>query len=92
MQRHFILRVIFGIFSAEEIKGANDGALIKKDTLVQLMHVDSDGKATNNTLLPVGKYYVKELDTADNFAVETAKYPFTIENNSSGAIVIDGNF
>ena len=54
------------------------------------MHVDSDGKATNNTLLPVGKYYVKELDTADNFAVETAKYPFTIENNSSGAIVIDG--
>lgn len=83
-------KVIFGIFSAEEIKGANDGALIKKDTLVQLMHVDSDGKATNNTLLPVGKYYVKELDTADNFAVETAKYPFTIENNSSGAIVIDG--
>lgn len=80
--------VVFGIYAAEDIKGSTTEAVLKKDTIVQLMHVDSTGKASIQTQLPAGKYYVKELETADEFAVETQKYPFTVESDSSGIIQI----
>ena len=54
-----IKNVSFALFANEEIK-ANDGTVIPKDGLIEIVSVSENGKATFTTDIPFGKYYVQE--------------------------------
>lgn len=71
--------VLFGVYAAEDIPGAADGVVLKKDTLVELIRIEANGSGgIEKTLLPAGNYYVKELETADGYQVDDTHYPFSV--------------
>lgn len=57
---------VFGIYNKEDIK-AEGKTLVKADTLLQEMTSDENGLASCSLDLPLGSYYVKELQAPDGF-------------------------
>lgn len=57
---------VFGVYNAESI--VVDGkVIVKADTLLQKMTSDENGQAVCTLDLPLGKYYVKELEAPAGF-------------------------
>ena len=81
-------QVVFGIYAAEEISGNVASAILQKDMLVQLITLDENGESGFDDYLPAGEYYVKELATAEGYALDEEAYYFTVEPDSSGEIRI----
>ncbi len=74
-----ILSVQFGLFADEDLKTA-DGSVIPKDSLLEIVSCDENGKATFNTDIPVGaKLYVKEISADSHYLLSDAKYPVVFE-------------
>lgn len=64
-----ILSVKFGLFALEDITAA-DGSVIPKDSLLETVSCDENGKAVFTFDLPVGaKVYVKEIATDEHYIV-----------------------
>jgi len=85
--------VLFGIYAAEEIRGFDDGAVLHKDTLVQLIEIGADGSnkdSSKDYYLPEGNYYIKEIKTADTYALDEKEYPFKVEADSADVIQVEG--
>ena len=84
--KDFYTQVLFGIYAGEEIKGASNDAVLKKDDLVGLIRMKEDGTGTPDidTKLPFGKYYVKELETAKGYQLSEEKFAFEITKNNVG--------
>ncbi|WP_072524411.1 SpaA isopeptide-forming pilin-related protein [Clostridium sp. Marseille-P3244] len=82
--------VLFGVYADEEIRGASGGAVLAKDTLIQLIEIGADGSGSIEQKLPPGHYYIKELETAQGYEVDETKYSFTVEGNATGAVEIEG--
>lgn len=55
--------VLFGLYAKEDIKDIAGNVVIAKDTLVGKATTENNGVATFTEDLPLGKYYVKELET-----------------------------
>lgn len=53
---------IFGLYAAEDIVNADGKVIVKKDTLVEKAVTGTDGKCVFVSDLPLGKYYVKEIE------------------------------
>lgn len=87
-------KVLFGVYAQEEIRGATNEAVLKADELVGLIRIDETGKGTlkEDTVLPFGKYYVKELETAEGYQVSEEEYSFEVtgENVGTGPVAISG--
>ncbi len=76
-------RVKFGVYAAEDIKSYNGAVAIPKNSLLEVVSV-KDGKAEVTVDLPVGKYYVQELEVANlPFELDTRKYEFEFKPNST---------
>ena len=70
-----ILSVQFGLFADEDLKAA-DGSVIPKDSLLEIVSCDENGKAAFSTDIPVGaKLYVKEIATDSRYILSDTKYP-----------------
>ena len=80
-------RVLFGVYAKEDIRGASSDAVLRKDELVGLIRMKEDGTGTltDDTLLPFGSYYVKELETAEDYQVSDKEYPFTVNAETMGS-------
>ncbi len=80
-------RVLFGVYAKEDIRGASSDAVLRKDELVGLIRMKEDGTGTltDDTLLPFGSYYVKELETAEGYQVSDKEYPFTVNAETMGS-------
>lgn len=70
-----ILNVAFALYANEEIK-ANDGTVIPKDGLIEIVNCDEKGKVTFITDIPFGKYYVQEYATDEHYVLDDTKYEF----------------
>ena len=64
--------VKFGLYASEDIIW-NGKTIYTKDTLVDEKITDSDGKIVFDELY-LGKYYVKEIETLDNYVLDENKY------------------
>lgn len=74
-----ILSVQFGLFADEDLKAA-DGSVIPKDSLLEIVSCDENGKAAFNTDIPVGaKLYVKEISADSHYFLSDEKYPVIFE-------------
>lgn len=67
--------VVFGVFTNGEVSGT-DGVMLPPDSLVSLVSPDSDGNGHIPADLPIGQYYLKELETAEGYKLDETKYPF----------------
>lgn len=71
--------VVFGVYVKEDIK-IGDDVIIPVDSLVGVLTVDENGKNKQQLDLPVGNYYVKELETNVGFELDENHYDFVFEN------------
>ena len=58
---------VFGIYNSKDIKSADGKLVVKADTLLQKMTSDDEGLAVCTLDLPLGSYYVKELQAPDGY-------------------------
>lgn len=58
---------VFGIYNAEDIINKDGQVIVKADTLLQEMTSDEEGQAKCTLDLPLGQYYVKELQAPAGF-------------------------
>ena len=68
--------VKFGLFAAEDITW-NGKTVIIKDTKVAEKITDEEGKIKFDKLV-LGKYYIKEIETLDNYVLDENKYEFEL--------------
>lgn len=68
--------VKFGLFAAEDITW-NGKIVIIKDTKVAEKITDEEGKIKFDKLV-LGKYYIKEIETLDNYVLDENKYEFEL--------------
>ena len=68
--------VIFGVYSKNEII-VNDDSSIPADGLLGLITLDENGQNIEQIDLPIGEYYVKELETNVGYVLNEEKHEFT---------------
>lgn len=73
-----IENISFGLFAAEELVSTS-GTAIPADSLIEIITLDENGKATVKTDLPIGNYYVQELATDKAYILNDTKYPVVFE-------------
>ena len=80
--------ISFGLYAAEDIVSAS-GTVIPTDGLIEIITLSENGKATINTDLPFGSYYVKELATDEHYVLSDTKYPFTFSYSGQDTAVVE---
>ena len=78
--------VLFGVYVKEDITIGED-IIIPKDALVGVLTLDESGKNNEQLDLPVGNYYIKELETNVGFILDDNQYDFTYENTEDTTLV-----
>lgn len=68
--------VVFGVYSKNDIT-LEDEVLIPADGLVGILTLDENGKNNEQLDLPVGDYYVKELETNVAYKLDEENHDFT---------------
>ena len=80
--------VKFGLFSNSDIY-FKDKLVIKKDTLIKTFITDDFGVINDEINIPVGSYYVKELETLPGYVLDSSMYDFDVIGSESESIQID---
>ena len=70
--------VLFGIYTKEDIMLGKE-IIIPKDNLVGVFTVDEFGKNNEQYDLPIGEYYIKELETNIAYILDENIYDFTFK-------------
>lgn len=84
-----ILSVKFGLFASEDIVAA-DGSVIPKDSLLETVSCDENGKAVFTFDLPVGaKVYVKEIATDEHYIVSDSIHEVTFTYAGQKVAVVE---
>lgn len=58
---------VIGLYAKEDIKGNDGNILIAKNTLIEKSTTDEQGKAKYTVDLPLGKYYIKEIEAPTGY-------------------------
>ena len=64
---------VIGLYAAENIKGANGEEIIARDTLIEKVTTDELGRAKYTVDLPLGKYYIKEIEAPEKYMLSEEK-------------------
>lgn len=64
---------VIGLYAAENIKGSNGEDIIARDTLIEKVTTDENGKAKYSVDLPLGKYYLKEIEAPEKYMLSEEK-------------------
>ncbi len=64
---------VIGLYAAENIKGSNGEDIIARDTLIEKVTTDENGKAKYSVDLPLGKYYIKEIEAPEKYMLSEEK-------------------
>ena len=67
----------FGIFSAQDFKNNSGTVAIPKDSLMDIISINENLKGTSSVDLPIGNFYLRELQTAPGWALDETEYPFS---------------
>lgn len=76
-QNGFLAGAVFELHAAEDIIGKEGTVFYKKDALVEKLTTSGTG-AVKSKVLPLGKYYLKEISAPEGYAFDSATYPVTL--------------
>lgn len=82
--------VVFGVYSKNDIT-VDDKVIIPADGLVGTLTIDKDGKNVEQLDLPVGEYYIKELETNVGFKLDEEEHDFTFnydEDTTKATVIV----
>ena len=60
---------VFGLYAAEDIVNADGKVVVAKDALVEKAVTGKDGKCVFTSDLPLGQYYVKEIEVPKGYVL-----------------------
>lgn len=80
-----------GIYTRDSLTDFNGNVIIDKDTLVDILYIDANGKSSQNYDLPLGKYYIKEKATNGNYILNETEYDFEFVSTDNVTPVFDVN-
>lgn len=80
----------FNLYADEDIKSSDGNYLYyNKGDLVEVLTTDNNGYAKSK-LLPLGKYYIVEVETKDNYVLDSTKHTFELtEIDNKTAVVYE---
>ena len=90
-----IKNITFGIYAADELVSTS-GTSIPKDGLIEIITLDENGNGKVKTDLPIGSYFVKEIQTDAHYILSDKSYPVVFEYAGQDTTVVnlsvnDGN-
>lgn len=78
----------FGLYNGSDIYSDSGHLLLSKDSLIDEFITDSDGNISEEINVPLGTYYIKELETLDGYCLDTNIYEFNISKSDDDIIKI----
>ena len=82
-----IFDVSFGLYAAEELTAA-DGTTIPADGLIEVITLDENGHGKAVSDLPMGSYYIQEINTNAAYLKNETKYPVVFEYAGQDTAVV----
>lgn len=72
----------YGVYATADIKSPDGEVLVATDTLINSGITDENGSIAFDAELPLGRYYVKEIETAPGYVTDPNEYEvdFTYQN------------
>lgn len=64
----------YGVYATVDITGKDGSVLVKADSLIESVKTDAEGKAVFEADLPLGRYYVKEIEAAPGYLKDESEY------------------
>jgi len=74
----------FGLYAAQDFTNHLGEVVITNNTLVEVIDI-VNGEGNSTLMLPVGKYYVQELETNEELAMDYNKYPVEFKYTADGS-------
>lgn len=74
--------ITIGLYAKEDIKDINGKIIHPKNSLIAISKTNQDG-IIEFTSLYLGKYYLKEITTQDNYLLDTKEYAIDLSNINS---------
>lgn len=82
-----IFDVSFGFYATEELTAA-DGTTIPADGLIEVITLDENGHGKAVSDLPMGSYYIQEINTNAAYLKNETKYPVVFEYAGQDTAVV----
>ena len=76
-QNAYLAGAVFELRAAENIVGKEGSMFYRKDDLVETLTTSATG-TVKSQVLPLGKYYLKEISAPDGYVFDAAPHPFTL--------------
>ncbi len=77
--------VKYGLYTNDDIY-INQVLTYKKNTLVKIVETNDEGMASLDNL-PLGKYYIMEIETLDDYVLDKTKYEFTLMDSDDEVMI-----
>ena len=66
---------VYGVYALEDIAGVDGEVLVEADSLADTVQTDAEGRGVFDADLPLGLYYVREIETAPGYLMDENEYP-----------------
>lgn len=83
--------VAFGIYTRDDTYDWKGNVAIEPDTLLATSGIDEEGHLVHTPELPVGNYYLKELQTNSAYKLDENEYDFSIDQSNEKAVIVPIN-
>lgn len=81
--------VVFGLYAREDILNAVNQVILQADTLIETAVTNEKGIAEFLSDLPLGSYYVKEIQAKEGYALSKERFEFVAEYQGSKIEVVE---
>lgn len=89
MLKDSYLDVVLGIYTKEALTDNMGNEIIAANVLVDKLYINEDSTITQNYDLPMGKYYIQEISTNENYILSDDTYDFEFSPEDNVTPVID---
>lgn len=87
-QNGYLAGAVFELHAAENIVGKEGTTFYKKDELVEKLTTSATG-AIKSKILPLGKYYLKEISAPEGYVFDSAPYNVTLSAIDKKTAVVE---
>lgn len=81
----------YGLYTRADIISASGTVLLPADSLIEKQTTNADGAISFEADLPLGEYYVKEIQAAEGYLLDTTEYPVSLLYQDADTAVVSAH-